>query len=173
MYSVSPTLFVIAGDLGQMELRVDIDEADVGKVEPGQKASFTVEAFPDKRFPAEIASIRYASELNSDVVTYKAVLLVDNSERLLRQGMTATADILVSESEDVILVPTAALRFVPAGVDAPTSSGDERTAWLLRNGEPLPVPITVGASDGRYTAVVNGDLRVGDMVVTGNGQEVR
>lgn len=169
----APTLFVIAGDLGQMELRVDIDEADVGKVEPGQKASFTVEAFPDKRFPAEIASIRYASELNSDVVTYKAVLLVDNSERLLRQGMTATADILVSESEDVILVPTAALRFVPAGVDAPTSSGDERTAWLLRNGEPLPVPITVGASDGRYTAVVDGDLRVGDMVITGNGREVR
>ncbi|WP_180901843.1 efflux RND transporter periplasmic adaptor subunit [Martelella soudanensis] len=169
----APTLFVIAGDLSRMELRVDIDEADVGKVEPGQKASFTVEAFPDKRFPAEIDTIRYASELNSAVVTYKAVLLVDNSERLLRQGMTATADILVSETDDVILVPTAALRFVPAGYDAPTSAGDERTAWLLRNGEPLPVPITVGASDGRYTVVVGGDLRAGDMVITGNGRDAR
>lgn len=169
----APTLFVIAGDLGQMELQVDIDEADVGKVEPGQKASFTVEAFPDKRFPAEIESIRYASEINSSVVTYKAVLLVDNSERLLRQGMTATADIFVSEADDVILVPTEALRFVPAGHDAPTSEGDERTAWLLRNDQPLPVPITVGASDGHYTAVVDGDLRVGDMVITSDGREGR
>ncbi|WP_174801038.1 efflux RND transporter periplasmic adaptor subunit [Martelella limonii] len=167
----APTLFVIAGDLDHMELRVDIDEADVGRVQEGQKANFTVEAFPDKVFPAEIASIRYASELNSDVVTYKAVLAVDNSEHLLRQGMTATADILVSESEDVILVPSAALRFVPTGVDVPTSEGDERTAWLLRNDEPLPVPITVGATDGRYTVVADGDLRVGDMVVTGTGRE--
>lgn len=166
----APTLFVIAGDLDRMELRVDVDEADVGKVAPGQKASFTVEAFPDKRFPAEIKSIRYASEVNSDVVTYKAVLLVDNSEHLLRQGMTATADILVSETEDAILVPTAALRFVPNGYDNATASGDERTAWLLRNGEPVPVPVTVGASDGRYSVVTGGDLRAGDMVVTGFGE---
>lgn len=167
----APTLFVIAGDLDHMELRVDIDEADVGKVREGQKASFTVEAFPDKVFPAEIASIRYASELNSAVVTYKAVLAVDNSEHLLRQGMSATADILVSETEDAILAPTAALRFVPTGYDAPTSAGNERTAWLLRNGDPMPVPVTVGASDGRYTEVVGGDLRAGDMVITGIGED--
>ena len=167
----APTLFVIAGDLDHMELRVDIDEADVGKVREGQKASFTVEAFPDKVFPAEIASIRYASELNSAVVTYKAVLAVDNSEHLLRQGMSATADILVSETEDAILAPTAALRFVPTGYDARTSAGNERTAWLLRNGDPMPVPVTVGTSDGRYTEVVGGDLRAGDMVITGTGED--
>ncbi|WP_319520036.1 efflux RND transporter periplasmic adaptor subunit [uncultured Martelella sp.] len=169
----APTLFVIAGNLTEMELRVNIDEADVGQVEPGQKATFTVEAFPGRRFPAEIKSIRYASEVNSDVVTYKAVLVVDNTDRLLRQGMTATADILVDESEDAILVPNAALRYTPAGEAVAPLEDDQRTVWLLRNGEPAPVKITVGASDGRFSEVLEGDLRTGDNVITGSGIQAR
>ncbi len=166
----APTLFVIAGNLTEMELRVNVDEADVGQVEPGQKASFTVEAFPGRRFAAEIRSIRYASELNSDVVTYKAVLAVDNSDLLLRQGMTATADILVDETPDAILVPNAALRFTPPGETVGAAEGDERTVWILRNGEPMGVEITVGASDGRFSAVTGGDLRAGDKVITATGR---
>ena len=170
----APTLFVIAGDLTNMELRVNIDEADVGQVAVGQKATFTVEAFPGQRFPAEIKSIRYASEVNSDVVTYKAVLAVDNSDLTLRQGMTATADIFVDESENAVLVPNAALRYAPPGASemATAETGmdgaKKRTVWLLRNDEPRPVDIEVGASDGRYSEVVAGDLRTGDQVITGS-----
>nr|WP_272211200.1 efflux RND transporter periplasmic adaptor subunit [Marinicella sp. W31]MDC2877088.1 efflux RND transporter periplasmic adaptor subunit [Marinicella sp. W31] len=166
----APTLFVIAGNLTEMELRVNVDEADVGQVEPGQKASFTVEAFPGRRFPAEIKSIRYASEVNSDVVTYKAVLAVDNTDLLLRQGMTATADILVDETVDAILVPNAALRFTPPGEASAPSEGDKRTVWIMRNDEPMPVEINVGASNGRLSAVVGGDLRAGDKVIVSSGR---
>src|SRR5690606_35566594 len=89
----APVLFTIAGDLREMELQVDVDEADVGEVRVGQQASFTVDAFPDRTFPATIKDIRFVSETVQNVVTYKALLTVDNSELLLRPGMTATADI--------------------------------------------------------------------------------
>lgn len=169
----APTLFVIAGNLKQMELRVDVDEADVGRVKVGQTASFTVEAFPDMSFPAEIKSIRYASEVNNDVVTYKAVLGVDNEDLLLRQGMTATAEIVADDVENALLVPNSALRFqLPSESNQPKSGqssgpGKGRTVWLMRNDEAQPVEIVTGATDGRYTQVVEGDLRVGDRLITG------
>ncbi|TPW33058.1 efflux RND transporter periplasmic adaptor subunit [Martelella alba] len=197
----APTLFVIAGDLQNMELQVDIDEADVGMVSVGQKADFTVAAYPGKSFPAEIRSIHYASSIQNDVVTYQAVLSVDNSDLLLRQGMTATANILVNQLNDVLLVPNAALRYVPqsqngaagseprvglallrpstplpAGqsatqasqTDSPAQSGNHRIVWILRNGEPMPINITIGSSDGTQTQVLDGDLRTGDLVITGS-----
>ncbi|AJY46894.1 efflux RND transporter periplasmic adaptor subunit [Martelella endophytica] len=167
----APTLFVIAGDLKKMELRVDIDEADVGQVAIGQKATFTVEAYPGQRFPAEIASIRYASELASDVVTYKAVLSVANDDLTLRQGMTATADIFVDENDDALLVPNAALRYAPPGADqTPPENSDganHRRVYLLRNDEARPVDIVVGASNGQFSEVLEGDLRAGDTLITG------
>jgi HlyD family secretion protein len=186
----APTLFTIAGDLRQMELQVSIDEADVGQVAVGQAATFTVDAFPDQRFPAKITSIRYAAETVSDVVTYKGILSVANDDLLLRQGMTATADIVVQSIEDGLLIPNAALRYSPpsttateqseggSGVfslfrppretqqSAPEPEGNERTVWLLRNGQPVAINIEIGASDGQNTVVVKGDVKEGDRVIT-------
>lgn len=109
----APVLFSIAEDLTQMELQVDVDEADVGKVKASQRAAFGVDAFPDRKFPATIRDVRYASETIQGVVTYKAVLEIDNSELLLRPGMTATAELRVQEIAETLQIPNQALRYAP------------------------------------------------------------
>lgn len=186
----APTLFTIAGDLREMELQVDIDEADVGQVAVGQKATFTVDAFSEKRFPAEITSVRYASETVNDVVTYMGILKVENDQLLLRPGMTATADIVVQSIEDSLLIPNAALRYAPpetltksssgggggmfslfrpprmGSISAPEPEGSERTVWLMKNNVPTAVNIEIGASDGQSTVVTKGDIAEGDLLIT-------
>ena len=96
-----------------MELQVDVDEADVGQVRQGQEATFTVDAYPDRSFPARITQVRFGSQTVEGVVTYKTVLKVDNSGLALRPGMTATAVITVNKKENALLVSNAALRFAP------------------------------------------------------------
>ncbi|MGR8936138.1 MAG: efflux RND transporter periplasmic adaptor subunit, partial [Gammaproteobacteria bacterium] len=118
----APVLFTLAEDLTKMELQVDVDEADVGMVKPGQHARFTVDAYPERSFPAEITQVRYGSETVDGVVTYKTVLQVDNSSLSLRPGMTATALITVDEKQDVLLVPNSVLRFTPPA-EAPQKTG--------------------------------------------------
>ena len=111
----APILFVIAADLKSMELKAAIDEADIGGVARGQKARFTVDAFPDRSFDASIRDISFASVTTEGVVTYDARLDVDNAELLLRPGMTATVQVVTREAKDVITVPAAALPLPPAG----------------------------------------------------------
>jgi HlyD family secretion protein len=183
----APVLFTIAEDLAQMEAQVDVDEADVGQVRPGQPATFTVDAFPARRFPATIRDVRFASETVQGVVTYKAILDVDNSELLLRPGMTATADIVVREVRDALLIPNAGLRYAPSAVEtgsregflsrlmprpprftppsAHEPTGRERTVWTLRDGRPAEVLVEIGASDGTRTEVVGGELNEGEAVI--------
>lgn len=184
----APVLLSIAEDLTKMELQVDVDEADVGKVKIGQKAEFGVDAFPERKFPASIQDLRFASEVVSGVVTYKGILGVDNSELLLRPGMTATAEITVTEVKDTLLVPNAALRYAPQAAAAPTEqpsllrrlipgpprfrapsarqeSGTSRTIWVLRDGIPQSVPVEIGDSDGKLTAVASGAVKEGDLVI--------
>jgi HlyD family secretion protein len=184
----APVLFAIAEDLTQMEVQVDVDEADVGKVEEGQTATFSVDAYPDRRFPATIRELRFASETVQGVVTYKAVLTVDNSELLLRPGMTATAEIVVEEVEDALLVPNAALRFSPPAdtsadesggflggllpgpprfraASAPEETGPARQVWAMRDGAPAAVAIVAGATDGNRTEVREGEIEAGEAVI--------
>ena len=115
----APILFTLAQDLRKMQLEVNIDEADVGQVKEGDKALFTVAAYQDKSFPAEVAQVRYASAKVEGVVTYKAVLSVDNSAQQLRPGMTATATITVNSVNNALLVPNAALRYTPPAAARP------------------------------------------------------
>jgi HlyD family secretion protein len=109
----APVLFTLARDLKQMELIIDIDEADIGQVSEDQVASFSVDAFAGREFPAQIVSIHNLATTKDNVVTYQAVLRVDNSELQLRPGMTATVTIVTAERSDVVLVPNRALRFTP------------------------------------------------------------
>jgi len=134
----TPTLFVIAQDLSQMKLEVAIDEADVGQVKQGQDATFTVDAFPGKTFPAKITRVEQGSNLTvqdatassssttttttGQVVSYAADLSVSNPDLQLRPGMTATADITTSQKSNVLLVPNAALRFKPTAAADPSAS---------------------------------------------------
>jgi HlyD family secretion protein len=109
----TPVLFKLAEDLKAMELVVDIDEADIGQVKEGQSAEFTVAAFPERRFPATITQVRFAPKTVEGVVSYQALLSVDNSDLSLRPGMTATASITTVQLQDALLVPAASLRFQP------------------------------------------------------------
>jgi HlyD family secretion protein len=184
----APVLFSIAEDLAQMEVQVDVDEADVGKVEEGQTATFSVDAYPDRRFPASIRELRFASETVQGVVTYKAVLTVDNSELLLRPGMTATAEIIVEEVQDALLVPNAALRFSPAtdtsadesggfldallpgppqfrAPSAPEETGSTRQVWVMRDGAPAAVAIVTGATDGNRSEIREGAIEEGEAAI--------
>lgn len=177
----APVLFTIAEDLKRMELRVDVDEADVGRVADGQVASFTVDAHPGRSFPATIRSVRYASETTQGVVTYKAILAVDNADLALRPGMTATADIVVETVRDGLLAPAQALRWVPPAAaseergflsrliprpPAPrtTVESDGTAVYVLADGVPTAVPVSIVATDGLKTAVT-GDLNPGAAVI--------
>jgi HlyD family secretion protein len=107
----APTLFTIANDLTKMEVHTNVDEADVGNVSEGQEVTFTVDAHPQRRFRGKVHQVRNAPQIIQNVVTYNAVVRINNKELLLKPGMTANVQFLVSEKEDVLTVPNMALRF--------------------------------------------------------------
>jgi len=185
------TLFTVAEDLAQLRLQVNVDEADVGSVKVGQKARFTVSAYPSRNYPASITRVAYGSTITDNVVTYITYLQVNNSDLTLRPGMTASATITSTERHDVLLVPNTALRFTPSAAAGSTAaksggimaslvprmprSGARKTAggsglskqvWVLRDGAAVAVNVTTGISDGRMTEVTDGDLQVGMLVIT-------
>jgi HlyD family secretion protein len=170
----TPVLFTLASDLAQMELDVDIDEADVGQLKAGAVAYFTVDAYPSRRFTAKLISIHNAPKTVNGVVTYQGVLLVENRERLLKPGMTATAEIDAEDIRNVSLVSNAALRFVPP--DAIKAAAPPMPAaqpgviwgrvWLKSGGTLAPHDVRLGATDGRSTVILSGDLKPGDAAVT-------
>jgi HlyD family secretion protein len=169
----TPVLFKLAQDLTQMRLNVDVDEADVGRVRDGLEAVFTVEAYPDRKFPSRVLSLHNEPKTSQNVVTYQAVLTVDNTERLLRPGMTCTATIISETKHDVLLVPNVALRFTPpskkpkrdekkAGVE-----GEQKQhVWVLRGDMPVAIEVRAGLSDGFVTEILAGDLKPGTKVLT-------
>jgi len=170
----TPVLYTLASDLNQMELDVDIDEADVGLVHAGSHATFNVDAYPSRKFKAELISIHNAPKTVQGVVTYQGVLLVQNEGGLLKPGMTATAEIEAANIKDALLVPGTALRFVPpdeiknqAPPPPPELNGVNAGRVWVKTGDKLTAKdIRTGASDGRMTQVLSGDLKAGDMVVT-------
>lgn len=183
------TLFTVAEDLSQMRLQVNVDEADVGRVKVGQPASFTVSAFPSRRFPASITRVAYGSTITDNVVTYQTLLDVKNDDLSLRPGMTATSTITAVERKNVLLVPNTALRFSPQTSTAEVKQGSNimssvlprlprnsarksatggaaKQVWVLRDGAPVAVSVTPGISDGRMTEITAGDLTEGMAVIT-------
>ncbi|MBC7994780.1 MAG: efflux RND transporter periplasmic adaptor subunit [Rhizobacter sp.] len=116
------TLFTVAEDLSKLRLQVSVDEADVGSVVVGQKGSFTVSAYPSRKYPASVTRVAFGSTITENVVTYVTYLDVDNSDLSLRPGMTATATITATERNNVLLVPNTALRFTPSTPSAAASS---------------------------------------------------
>ncbi len=162
----TPLLFKLAEDLRKMTLVVYVDEADIGRAREGQNASFTVDAYADKRFPSKLLSLRNEPKQDQNVVSYEAVLSVDNGELLLRPGMTATAEIVAEQRKNVLTIPNAALRFTPPQAKAgEASTRADRRVWILRDKKPVPVSIKTGASDGEYTELLSGKLAAGDQVL--------
>jgi len=168
----TPHLFTIAQDLTQMELQVAVDEADIGYVYEGQQATFTVDAYPAREFNAVIAQVRNAPREESGVVTYEALLLVDNPDMALKPGMTAAADITVDTIQNATLVPNGALRFTPPDQDdmerplAENGVQHGRVWTTGDDGTPQPLEIAIGETDGRLTVVLDDMLEAGQEVIT-------
>jgi len=184
----TPVLFNIAEDLTQMELHVNVDEADVAQVADGQEAQFTVAAWSNRKFPARVARVDLGSTLTDNVVTYTTILEVANNDLALRPGMTASAEIITAKRDQALLVPNAALRYTPVDAQAsgdqgsfisklmprlPRQGGQRRRpekggaaqVWVLENGQPKAVSLEVGVSNGRYTEVLGGELKAGMAVI--------
>jgi HlyD family secretion protein len=168
----TPELYTLASDLSQMELDVNIDEADVGAVHEGQPSTFTVDAYPNKNFQAKLISVHNASQTVQNVVTYQGVLLVYNPDLLLKPGMTATAEIVTGRISNAVLVPNAALRFVPADFILKTAPPAKIGIGLGRvwteagSGMLKPHDLKLGGSNGRFTVMLSGDVKPGDKLVT-------
>ena len=160
----TPVMFIVAEDLAHMVLNLDIDEADIGQVREGQEATFRVDAYPRKKFTAKIISVRFNPLKVNNIVTYETVLRVSNPELLLRPGMTATAEILIEETTEVLLVPNRSLRFLPPEERVAQLAAEGDNVWVLENGQPRPVPVTVGLSDGEFTEIKSDPLS-GDAVL--------
>jgi HlyD family secretion protein len=189
------TLFTVAEDLSKLRLWVYVDEADVGAVKEGQDATFTVSAYLTRHFPARITRVGLGSTITDNVVTYLTYLDVDNADFSLRPGMTATASIIATRRENVLLVPNTALRFAPATAGAAkpqksvtanliprmpgnrtrksaadgASTANAKQVWVLPAGKdavPLAVAVTPGISDGHLTEISAGELKVGMRVIT-------
>lgn len=184
-------LLTVATDLHELELQVDVDEADVGEVKPGLKTTFTVSAYPDRPFPATLTKVAYGASSGTDkVVTYTTYLAVKNPELKLRSGMTATAIIETARKNDVLLVPNTALRFRPevkTQSDSATRlmmpgprhagqktvkettravSGQSRTVYVLDpKSNAVKRDVKTGMTDGTMTEILSGDLKVGDKVI--------
>jgi len=200
----APTLFTIAEDLTKMQVLVDVDQSDIGRVVVGQGARFTVDAYPDETFTGQISQIRLNATQNQNVVTYPVIVDVANPDRKLKPTMTADVTIEVASVSDVLRVPNAALRFQPIetgrpgndGVPAADRTGGnrgggdqgggglERAAGALSDAAPgaprrqtvhvagpsgalRPVPVRTGLTDGRFTQILEGDLREGDRIAVG------
>jgi HlyD family secretion protein len=182
----TPTLFTLAEDLTKMRLIIDVDEADIGNVKVGQVARFRVDAYPDRTFESRVQEVRSTPTTSNGVVTYQTVLTVDNGERLLQPGMTATAEITVTQVKNALLVPNAALRFTPPAVTQQEAGG--RGFSLLprppggqrrdRSGEEAPphvwtetagtlksIDVELGPTDGKVTVLRNGELTAGTPVI--------
>jgi HlyD family secretion protein len=169
----TPTLFLIAKGLTKMQVDTSVSESDVGAAKVGQKALFTVEAYPGKTFEGRVTQVRQAPITVQNVVTYDVVVSVANPDRELLPGMTANTRIITEERKGVLRVPLQALRFNPGGLAAHknSGSGSERQSrtqsqvWVLRAGKPHAVPVTTGLSDNSYMEITGGDLQAGDPVI--------
>jgi HlyD family secretion protein len=171
----APTLFVIAADLSKMQLNTNIDESDLGAVGAGQAVTFRVDAYPSQTFRGVVSQVRLNPTTVQNVVTYAAIIDAPNPEMTLKPGMTANVSIEVARRDDVLRVPSAALRFKPAadvlehfGVakTAAPAAGKSATVWLAGGGTLAAAAVTPGVSDGTFTEIVGAPFAEGALVVT-------
>ena len=177
----TPILFLIATNLTKMQVDTNVSESDVGGVKVGNKATFTVQAYPGRIFHGTVRQVRQAPNTVQNVVTFDVVVSVDNPDGALMPGMTATTRIIKAERSDVLTIPQQALRFRPGGRSEVRSAGapalgdksvgvvgdkaQRGRVWLLHGGQPVPVQVTTGLDDGGSVEVLKGDLQAGDQVI--------
>ena len=168
----TPTLFLIATDLTQMQVDTNVSESDIGGIKEGNRATFTVDAFPKRSFLGAVSQVRQSPQTVQNVVTYDVVVSIDNTDLALKPGMTAATRLIVDRRSDVLRVPSQALRYSPPSAGAP-AGGARRIrnndapaqVYVLRDGAPIALPVTPGLDDDSFTEIVAGDLKPGDRVI--------
>jgi HlyD family secretion protein len=176
----APELFIIARNLTDMQVETSIDEADVGRVQLGQKASFTVDAFPGRTFHGEVRQVRKAATVVSNVVTYTVIVSAANPDLTLLPGMTANVRIVTAKKDSVLKIANAALRFKPESNTEKVSRGDTPPAergpgrgrmpsriWVLDSGSPRAVEVQTGITDGAATEISGEGVSEGMEVIIG------
>jgi HlyD family secretion protein len=176
----TPTLFLIAQDLTKMQIDTNVDEADIGRAAPGQTATFTVDAYPEKLFEGKVEQVRNSPIVTQNVVTYNVVVRVDNRDLSLKPGMTANVMIQVRKLGDILKIPNVALRYRPSETGKDPGSGKDREKGkaagsprvyvLGKDGKPVAVAVKTGVSDGTFTQLVEWGLKEGDALVAGETQ---
>jgi len=165
----APTLFTIAEDLIHMQVDTSVSEADVGKLTPEMEATFTVDAYPGELFVGKVRQIRNEAQTVQNVVTYDAVIDVENPELKLKPGMTANVNFIFARKEGALAVTNSALRFKPP-VNSPEfkvpPENTGRAIWVFRNGKPQRIKVVTGISDGISTEIISGEIIPGDEAVT-------
>lgn len=172
------TMFLIATDLRHVQVEASIPEADVGGLRAGQPVTFTVDAY-ETEFQGKVEQVRLASASVQNVVTYPVIIAAENPELRLFPGMTASIACEVDRRDGVIKIPNAALRFRPPEAAArprPAGPGAAKKGpevWILQDGQPVPMPVTTGVTDGLFTEMVEGTLKEGQELLTGvsDGEE--
>jgi len=159
----TPTLFLIATDLTKMQVDANVSESDIGGIKNGDKATFTVDAYPKRLFEGTVTQVRQSPQTVQNVITYDVVVGVNNSDLALKPGLTAATRIIVDQRSNVLRVPNQALRYIPTG----TTLGQTKQprVWVLRNGAPMPVQVTPGLDDDDFTEIVQGELKVNDSII--------
>jgi HlyD family secretion protein len=169
----SPALFLIAADPKHMEVDTTASQNDVGAIREGNKATMTVDALSNRVFQGVVSQVRRSPQSVQNAVTYDAVVNIDNSDLALKPGMTASAQIVVEQTNDVLRVPDQALRFGPTGTKtqaAGTPANGQSRIWVLRGGAPVAVNVVAGLDDGNFTEIAQGELSPGDQVITGDNR---
>lgn len=166
----APELFIIAADLKRMQVNANVSEADIGMLKEGGPATFRVDAYPGRSFSGRISQIRYNANDVDGIVTYTTLIEVSNDDLALRPGMTANVTFEVARAKDVVKIPNAALRFDP---NPPDPSGFKKarlnakpTVYVLKNGQPTPVTLEIGLTNGAFTELKDGDVSEGDEIIT-------
>lgn len=161
----APELFTIAQDLKEMQIEVNVSEADIGKVKEGQEVEYTLDGYPDSVFHGKVSQVRLDSTTTSNVVTYTVIVSVSNEDLTLKPGMTANVSIITKKSKDVMCAPSIALKYTPE-INGPKYKN--QGIWILKDDKPERVDIETGASDDTNIEIISKNLKLGDKVVIGS-----
>jgi HlyD family secretion protein len=162
---VNKRLFLMVRDLKTMRIMVVIDETDIGKVKSDQKIKFTVNAYPDQMFTGSIRQIRFNPINRGGVITYDAVAICDNSQYLLKPGMTAIVTIEVDKKQNVMRIPNDAFTVIPPFIDKHKLDKDKKYIWKKKRGNIVPIEVQTGLYGDEYTEIKKGDIKPGDTVL--------
>ncbi len=167
----TPTLFNVAEDLTKMQIEASVVEADIAKVREGQKVNFSVDSFPDEVFHGEVSQVRNNPITTSNVVTYEVIIEIDNKDLKLKPGMTANVEIVTAQKENTLLVPNKALRFFVEDESGNTKRYADRGIWVLKNGVPHRIGVTIGVADENKTEITSDTLSENSEVIVGKKED--